>query len=104
LTLPPDIAIVICIQRAGAAQGMVIAHGQVGEYAANRMLCIRGNKKTPEEKACFLPSLSKKYFRQTANGSQLKQSSIRSITFTAKMAFQPCEKGWKAYFCGRKLI
>jgi len=34
-------------------------------------------------------SLSKKYFRQTANGSQLKQSSIRSITFTAKMAFQP---------------
>ena len=33
----------------------VIAHGQVGIYAAKRMLCIRGKREiTPEEKACFL--------------------------------------------------
>ena len=32
-----------------------IVHGQVGEYAASRMLCIRGNeKKCRLEKACFL--------------------------------------------------
>jgi len=34
---------------------MVFCRGPGGNLPPNRMLCIRENEKTPEEKSCFLP-------------------------------------------------